>query len=229
MKTVMILAAGLGSRISEITKDIPKPMIEINGKSFIARIIEKIIAYGGFEHIVINLSYKADLLEAHIRALPEFNKIKISFSYEDEPLETGGGIKKALPLIKEDIFFTVNSDLIWHGENPFETLKSKYNENMDLLLLLCPRENVVGGKKEKGDYSLDKHNKIYKTANADYIYMGMQIVNKKLFENSPEGKFSMLLFHNDPSKAIHGALYDGKFYHVSDLLSKKMVEDEYQD
>lgn len=106
----MILAAGLGTRMRPLTLATPKPLLEVSGKPLIVYHIEK-LAQAGICDIVINVSHLADKI---IHALGDGTryKVRLHYSREDEPLETAGGIVKALPLLGEGLFICVNGD-VW--------------------------------------------------------------------------------------------------------------------
>jgi len=90
----MIFAAGLGTRLGKITEDIPKALVDINGKSVLHRAVEK-CSQSGFNDIIINVHHFADLVEEEVQSLKRLGH-KISVSDEREKLlETGGGLFKA--------------------------------------------------------------------------------------------------------------------------------------
>jgi MurNAc alpha-1-phosphate uridylyltransferase len=105
---VMILAAGYGKRMLPLTKTIPKPLLEVAGKTLIQRNIEALLNEG-FEDFIINTSYLGSMIKNHVNQ--KFPSTKINFSEEDQPLGTGGGIVKALSLIGEDPFILINADI----------------------------------------------------------------------------------------------------------------------
>ena len=107
-KTAMVLAAGLGTRLRPITQTLPKPLVEIAGRTLLDRAIDRLVAVG-VERVVVNLHYLPDLIE---RQLGKRRDLEIRLSHEPELLETGGGIKQALPLL-DDQFYVVNADVLW--------------------------------------------------------------------------------------------------------------------
>ena len=112
IKQAMILAAGLGSRMKELTKEIPKPMIQVDDMSLIERII-RYLKSNGIKKIVVNSCYKAEILERFILSLEIVKDLEIIFSREEELLGSGGGIKNALPFFNNEPFFIFNSDSIF--------------------------------------------------------------------------------------------------------------------
>ena len=112
IKKAMVLAAGYGTRLKPLTDRMPKPLIPVAGKPMIEYALDKLRAYG-IEEVVINVSHLKDQLTAYLSAC---NNLTIKISEEAEPLETGGGLKKALPLLGNEPFFTINSDILWLDE-----------------------------------------------------------------------------------------------------------------
>ncbi|MFT4560770.1 MAG: MurNAc alpha-1-phosphate uridylyltransferase [Gammaproteobacteria bacterium] len=107
----MILAAGRGSRMGELTSDLPKPLLRIDGKTLIEHQIERLRA-GGFDELVVNLAYRGEQISQHLGDGSQFG---VSIAYSQEPpgaLDTGGGIAAALPLLGNRPFAVVNSD-VW--------------------------------------------------------------------------------------------------------------------
>src|SRR5215469_17856266 len=108
LKSAMVLAAGLGSRLRPVTDRMPKPLVEVAGRTLLDHTIDHLMRTG-VERVVVNLHYKGEMIAAHLagRGQPQ-----IELSYEDVLLETGGGVKHALPLLG-DSFFVVNGDILW--------------------------------------------------------------------------------------------------------------------
>ena len=136
--TAMTLAAGYGKRMRPLTIDRPKPMVSLAGKPMIDHVLAR-LANAGIERTIVNLHYQADVLESHLAKRSQ--KPAISFSNErDEILDTGGGIKRALPLIGDQPFILHNSDSVWieHETDNLAALQAQYNaDKMDALLLMA--------------------------------------------------------------------------------------------
>ena len=107
-RTGMVLAAGLGTRMRPITDRIPKALVTLHGRTLLDHAIDRLEA-AGVEHVVVNAHYKADQVVAH---LSDRRSPRIEISREDALLETGGGVRQALPLLGER-FYVVNSDVFW--------------------------------------------------------------------------------------------------------------------
>lgn len=213
IKQAFILAAGLGLRMRPITNDIPKPMIEVHGQSIITRILDELIQYG-IEKVIINASYRRDQLIEHVKDYIKDKKIHVLFSQEDEPLETGGGIIKALPILEKEPFFAINSDsLFLYKENLFHFLSNIWNQNMNALLLLCEKANAKGYD-GNGDFDLDSKGCLIK-GKKPYIYTGIQITKPQLFEDLPIEKISWLpIYDKLKFEKIYGVKFPGKWLHI---------------
>ena len=224
ISTIMILAAGLGKRMNDYTKKIPKPLIKFGNETLIERIIKKLENHG-FKRIVINIFYLKNKIKKKLN-----NKFKTEIIYSEEKilLNTGGGVKNAIKILNTMEFFVINSDIFWGDKNqsPFNQLNKFWNKNkMDALLLLYPKN------KDKGDYNISKSNRIVKDINnPKYVFTGIQILKSKLFLKKKEKIFSLSLIYNQliEKKRIFGLIYSGKWFHIGTLKSlkehKKMLE-----
>jgi len=132
--TAMFFAAGHGTRMRELTRDRPKPMIPLGGVPLIDRALDWADG-AGIQNRVVNVHYLGEMLADHLKNRP-------GLQISEEPaqaLETGGGLKQALPLLGRDPVYTLNPDALWTGANPFTQLAAYWRpEDMDALLLLVP-------------------------------------------------------------------------------------------
>ncbi len=148
----MVLAAGLGTRLRPVTETIPKPLIEINGRTLLDHAIDR-LALVGVERVVVNVHYKAEMVAAQ---LARRDHPRIEISHEPELLDTGGGVARALPLL-DDVFFVVNSDVFWLDgkDRALQRLAAAFDpERMDAILLLQRTVTAVGYE-GSGDYLID--------------------------------------------------------------------------
>ena len=187
ISTIMILAAGFGKSMKHHTKKVPKPLIKIGNKTLIERIIKK-LENDGFKKIVINIFYLKNKIK---KKLSNKFKTKIHYSEERVLLNTGGGIKNAIQLLKAKEFFVINSDIIWEEKkkNPFDQLNKFWNKDkMDALLLLYPKRT------NNGDFNINKSNRIViNKNNPKYIFTGIQILKSKLFLKTKKKIFPFIL------------------------------------
>jgi len=192
IRKAIIMGAGFGSRMAPLTDDKPKPLIPFMGKPLIDHALSRLEA-AGVEEVVVNLHYRADQLEAHLigRTAP-----KIIFSDErDLLLDTGGGVKKARPLLGDDPIFTFNSDSVWiEGQRPTLTrmLEVWDPSRMDALLMISSAVNTIG-EVRRGDFTMGPQGELFRRAEAcvaPFMYAGVQIIDPKLFDEGPDGPFS---------------------------------------
>jgi MurNAc alpha-1-phosphate uridylyltransferase len=215
-----ILAAGYGKRMKPITDSIPKPMIEVGGKSMISRILDQLIEYG-VRSIVINTYYKKELLQNHIKkyisTIP--NPPKIHVIEEDELLETGGGILNALQhLDATKPFFVANSDSVFIGENIFTFLNNAWNSSMTSLMLLVHKDKAIGYD-QSGDFSLTNDEEISIRENPEYAFSGIHISSCHIFKGLEISPIKLMDIYqkylkNTIYQGFYGRAYAGQWFHV---------------
>lgn len=192
IKRAMIMGAGQGTRMAPLTDDKPKPMVRFMGKPLIDHALARLIAVG-IEDVVVNVHAHADQLEAHLKRLSA-PKIVISDERE-ELLDTGGGVKKARPLLGDDPIVTFNSDSVWiEGRRPTLTrmMETWDPTTMDALLMIASATNTIG-EVRRGDFTMEADGRLIRREEqtvAPFMYAGVQIVNPTLFDDGPEGPFS---------------------------------------
>ncbi len=225
----MVLAAGYGKRMRNLTSDRPKPLVEFMGRPLIDHVMDR-LADAGVSRTVVNVHHFADLLQAHLK---ERAKPAIVFSDErGELLETGGGIKKALPLLGDAPFYLVNSDSLWiEGANPnLSLLAAKFDPaRMDALLMLAPVARSLGYD-GRGDYHLQEGGSITRRKSAEtapYAYAGAAILKPEFFHDAPKGAFPLgRLFDRAESNAhLYGIEMQGTFLHVGTPEAVVAAED----
>lgn len=220
----MVLAAGLGTRMRPITNTMPKPLVPVLGKPLVDYALDQLVAHG-ITRVVVNTSYLADMLEAHLKKRSD---IEILISRESQPLETGGGIKHALPLLSDAPLVCMNSDTIClngNKDSALDRLVSHWNaDTLDILMLVVPVEKSVGYN-GKGDFFVDTEGRIRRRQpeeSAPYIFTGIQILNPKIFLHSPDGAFSMNVLYNQRIGAdgtlqrTKAVAHDGMWLHIGD-------------
>lgn len=186
MPPLMIFAAGLGTRMRPLTDSKPKPLIEVGGQT----LLDRALTMGrdaGAQSIAVNSHYLSDQIAAHLAG----QDVAIS----DEPgaiLDTGGGLRKALPLLgrrrDRDPVMTLNPDVIFTGSNPLSALIAAWHDDMDALLALVPMARATA-RVGAGDFSLDAHGRIARKG--DFVYAGAQIIRPDFLADIPEQVFSL--------------------------------------
>ena len=224
----MVLAAGLGERMRPITDTLPKPLIELRGRTLLDSILDRVEA-AGVPEAVINLHHLGEMIEA--RLVPR-ERPRVSFSHEETRLETGGGVRKALSLLGADAFFVINGDVCWlDGHTPaLERLAAAWDdEEMDALLLLHPTAFAVGYA-GVGDFVLAPDGRMRRRRESEvspFVFTGIQILHPRLFEDAPEEPFSLNLIYDKAGAAerLWGLRHDGEWFHIGTPEGLRDVED----
>ncbi|MFL2769745.1 MAG: nucleotidyltransferase family protein [Rhodospirillaceae bacterium] len=217
LHTAMILAAGLGSRMHPLTDNYPKPMIKVRGKALIDWVLDD-LAKNDITTAIVNVHYKAPLLIKH---LAKRNIPNIIISDETELLlDTGGAVLAALPLVEDDLLLVTNSDALWGcGLGPaISTLLARWDDDIDSLILLAPMRRAHGFD-GAGDFFIEDNDtpvRRGKKPTAPYVYAGIQIIHRRLFNKAPGGVFSFNALWDKAHQEgrLKAALHDDDWYHV---------------
>jgi MurNAc alpha-1-phosphate uridylyltransferase len=215
-KSAMVLAAGLGTRMRPLTETIPKPLLEIGGRTLLDHAIDRLVL-AGVEHVVVNAHYKADLI---IAQMARRKHPRIGISREDERLETGGGVRRALPLLGE-AFFVVNSDVLWldGADYALHRLAAAFDPvSMDAILLM-QRTVAAIGYEGPGDFFLDAVGTPRRRGEreiAPYIFTGVQLLHRRAFDGIDETVFSLNRVYTRAEQAgrLGAIVHDSEWYHV---------------
>ena len=216
-RVAMVLAAGLGKRMRPLTDNLPKPLLPVAGRTLLDRVLDRLEA-AGIGRVVINLHYFREVMEAHLNSR---RSPPIELSPEPDLLETGGGVKNALPRLGAAPFYVINADVLWlDGLTPALTrLARAWNgETMDALLLLQPTVTAIGYD-GSGDYFADPLGRLRRRRGhelAPFIFAGVQILHPRLFAAAPGGAFSLNRLYDRAEEAgrLWGLRHDGLWFHV---------------
>ena len=226
INTALILCAGYGKRLNPITLTTPKPLLEIKNVSMLERCIN-LIQKLGIKKIFINTFYLKDQFSVFLNN-KNFN-IDIKIIDDGEHiLDTGGGIQNMVQYSNDNDFIIFNPDTIWNNNHKDEILKMEkmyFSEELDNILLLVNKK-LSFDKKLKGDFNL-KNNLINKEAEKELIYIGCQIINKKLFVRKEVENYSILEIWKKllDQKKLYGYESQKDFYHLTDLDIFKKLKD----
>ncbi|MCP8938823.1 nucleotidyltransferase family protein [Alsobacter sp. SYSU M60028] len=214
----MVLAAGLGLRMRPITDTLPKPLVEVGGRTLIDRNLDPLVE-AGVRKAVVNVHYRAEQMEAHLarRDRPEL----VISDERDLLLDSGGGVKKALNLLGPDPFYIVNADSFWIDgprSNLVRMAEAYDPAAMDMLMLVAPTWTSTGYE-GRGDFHMDALGRLQRRTGRDvapFVYAGVIIVRPEFFADTPEGPFSLnLLFDRAAASGrLHGLRLDGFWLHV---------------
>lgn len=178
---LMIFAAGKGTRMAPLTDVTPKPLIPVGGQTLLDRALDLAQA-AAVERIVVNTHHLGGQIRDHIGA-------RAQISDESELLlETGGGLRKALPLLGAGPVITMNPDVVWTGPNPVSALLAAWNDDMHALLMLVPIARTHG-RQGGGDFSLGADNRLIRKG--DLVYGGVQIIRPDRLEEIDAEVFSL--------------------------------------
>ena len=231
--TAMVLAAGLGTRMRPLTDDRPKALVEVGGRALIDHVLDR-LAEAGVTTAVVNVHWFAGRLVNHLmdrqadRPLP---RILIS-DEQEELLETGGGLKKAHPLLGDDPVFVANIDSVWmdRGAAPWADALIRLWDptKMDACLLLAKREGSIGFEGD-GDFFLADDGRLTfrgEASSAPFAYMGVHITRPDYADGGPDGPFSLSPLWRASAAAgrLYGCVLDGDWMHVGDPQARDEAE-----
>lgn len=178
---ILIFAAGFGTRMAPLTVSMPKPLVPVTGQPLIDHAASLARQAGLTLHV--NAHYRAPQLQAHL------GDDVTCHVEQPNVLDTGGGLKNALPAMAGEAVFTLNSDAIWAGSNPLDMLAKAWTPGMDALLLLVPIAHTVGYTRD-GDFACDAAGRITRQKGGQ-VYTGAQIIRREVVENHPGKVFSL--------------------------------------
>ncbi len=228
-KKAMVLAAGLGTRMRPITDTIPKPLVEVYGKTLLDHGLDALVR-SGVEEAVINVHYHAEQIEDHVA---KRTNLKITISDERaELLDSGGGIANALPLIGKEPFYLINADSFWiEGYEPNLTRMAEQwdHAQMDIMLLLSGMAKAVGFG-SKGDFSMNSDGRLKRRGEkkmAPFAYAGAAILNPSIFDDAPKGAFTLNKQFDAAleKERLFGLRLEGLWLHVGTPNAIKEAED----
>lgn len=214
----MVLAAGLGLRMRPLTQNTAKPLLTLAGRALLDHALDR-LEEAGVRDAVVNAHWHADKVAATVaaRASP-----RIHLQREDDLLETGGGVARALPRLGPGPFAVANGDSMWlDGPVPaLRRLSAAFDgERMDGLLLLV-RTAQVDGEVGSGDFLLDPLGRLRRPKErevAPYIFAGVQILTPAIFAGAPAGRFSLNRVYDRAIAAgrLFALVHDGVWFHLS--------------
>ncbi|MDB5413121.1 MAG: mannose-phosphate guanylyltransferase [Rubritepida sp.] len=220
IRRAMVLAAGLGQRMRPLTAKTAKPLLPLLGRSLLDHALDR-LAVAGVEEAVVNAHWCAPLVAAALTAR-EGVAPRVRLQLEPELLETGGGIRRALPRLGDAPFAVVNGDAYWlDGPTPALTLLAQHfdPERMDGLLLLV-RTSQIQGEVGRGDFFLDGAGQLRRPEPAEiapFLFGGVQIMAPALVAPEAEGRFSLNRCFDRALEQgrLFGLVHDGAWFHIS--------------
>ena len=210
----MILCAGDGRRLRPLTDSTPKPLIPIAGTSCLQRCLN-LLRQEGIRDVVVNARKHAEQIVA---AVKHVSSPCVHVSIEEEDLDSGGGVKRALSLLGDVPFCVLNGDSIWHDDGASSAygsmVRAWHADTMDVLLLVAP------SPRGSGDFAMTEDGKLYgrdDKENTTHTFIGMQILKPSVVAEQPQQRFSLRDVYD--AAAVRGRLfavvYEGRWFHVS--------------
>lgn len=224
----MILAAGYGKRMKNLTDSKPKPLLKINNKELLRHNIDFFLSIG-CKKIVINTHYLHEQIKYFIEEF--YSTRNIQLTYETTLLNTGGGIKNALSSLGDKNFLATNADILWKEENKNDVLNfiNNYQKIETCKLLLGKESNFRGLKKSTGDFKLE-NNLIKKWEQNDphLYYTGLQIINPHIFKLIDIKCFSINILWNllITNKSLEGKILNSNILHIGDINAYNQFKDD---
>ncbi len=219
-RTAMVLAAGYGERMRPLTNGMPKPLVPLAGRALIDHVLDRLAA-AGVETAVVNVHYMPEQIEAHL--IKRANQPPRTLVSDERPrlLDTGGGSKKALPLLGDGPFFLHNSDSVWtEGVTPAlpHMLRQWDPARMDCLLLLAPLTTSIGYA-ARGDFDMDPDGRLTRRGERQVVpfaFAGVSLCTAALFDGAPDGPFSLnVLWDRALAEGrLFGVRLEGRWMHV---------------
>ena len=223
IKHGMILAAGLGKRMQPLTLKTPKPLLEINNLTLLERAINLLINHG-VQEISINVHYLPDQIKTFINKKKYQAEITIS-NEENLLLDTGGGVLKGTQNFGDNPFFVINPDTVWRMEylEELKSLEMSYLKNKNPTLLLVNKKLSIDPSFQ-GDFNLNNE-KITKDDDNQFIFTGLQIINRDILFDEKSKVFSMNKVWNKliKDKNLQGLESNQKFYHLNTFDMYKKI------
>lgn len=214
---VMILAAGLGTRMRPLTEATPKPLLKVAGVPLLDR-VAGLARDEGARRFVVNTHHHADQVKAHVVALKAMlGGTHFVLSTEASLLNTGGGVKAALGALETDPFFVMNADSLWlAGDQPLERMRTAYDGR---IVLLCVHPMRASGfSRRSHDFCLAPDGEITNDRGAPVIYAGTALLPRSVFEGTPDGPFSLFdLFEAALERGeLRGVALGADWLHIGD-------------
>lgn len=178
----MILAAGKGERMRPLTLTVPKPLLQAGGQPLIGYHLQR-LRDAGFRDIVINHAWLGDKIEQSLGDGSAY-QVQIHYSREQEPLETAGGIRQALPLLTDagdDWFVVINGD-IWCDFDPRQLVAPSSPDIRAVLVLTDNPEH-----NPEGDFQLGDNNLVHSDGPAKLTFAGISLLHRSLFDSLEPG------------------------------------------
>ena len=217
-RTAMILAAGLATRMRPLTDETAKPLLMLNGKTLLDHALDHLAAEG-IETAVVNAFWQADKVLAQVaRRTPPPKTVAIR---ETELLDTGGGVRNALPVLGTGPFYVVNGDAFWvnGASTALRRMADAFDASVDVVLLVH-RTCQVHAETGLGDFAVDQLGVPRRRREREivpFIFAGASLMRPNLLNGAPAGPFSLNFAWTRAMETgrIRAIVHDGLWFHLS--------------
>lgn len=231
MPDVMLLAAGLGTRMRPLTFERPKALIEVGGKPLIDYAIDAALAEG-CRRFTVNAHHKAEMIAAYFERLTA-RLPGVSFALSDETealLDTGGGLRKALPQLASDPVLALNTDTFWlpGHDRPLQRMIEVYREGDADIVLLCVAPDKASGFRKGADYLIDADGHLSKLLGQPTVYAGAALISRAMAAAGPDSPFSLYRHFETAREAgrLKGVMIEAPWFHVGDTQALARTEQD---
>lgn len=216
----MILAAGRGERMGDITTRIPKPLLKVGNKRLIEYTLEN-LQKAGITDIVINIAHLAEQIRDTLGNGSRYG-VNIVYSHEETRLEVGGGIYNALPLLGKEPFIVISGDII--TDYPLEQLTTRQQVTGESLAHLILVRNPI--YHQFGDFAINANGYLALLGKPKYTFANIGYYHPDIFAECQPGFFpwNKVLFPKIESNLVTGELYEGLWYNVGTLSELEQVK-----
>lgn len=213
---ILILCGGLGTRLSSVVSDRPKPMAHVGDKPFLEIVVDELMRQG-FRRIIFCTGHMGEQIKKYFGKNKNYNGVEFVFSREKSPLGTGGAVKRALPLVKNDKFFVINGDTFSNIDfNDFYLKHAGKSSPLSMALTKGSGSdygNIILAKNDTISSFIEKNEE---GKGVGLINSGCYLVNRDIQNYFPDGDAFSLERDIFPRLAgnSHGFVFDGKFLDI---------------
>lgn len=205
---LMVFAAGFGTRMAPLTNDTPKPLLQVGGRT----LLDHALAYGAaleLRHTLVNAHYRAEMIAAHLAG----RDVQVRVETPDI-LDTGGGLKAALPDLGAQTVFTLNPDVLFFGPNPLQVLAAHWAKSSAKGVVLCVPQSAALNRAGPGDFEIGPNGAV--SRGEGFVYTGAQILDTSGLADIPDPAFSLNIYwdHLIAAGTLDGVTYPGEWCDV---------------
>ncbi|HQH28238.1 MAG TPA: nucleotidyltransferase family protein [Oligoflexia bacterium] len=189
---VLVLAAGFGNRLRPLTDHLPKPLIEVCGRTLLDRNLE-LLARNGLRRVIVNLHYRARQIREFVGDGSKWG-LEVCFAEEPVILDTGGAIKNIEPLLRHDYLLTLNSDILIAPDFPLAGLLRTHvaHQGHPLVTMVLRHDSAA---QDYGEIGIDQSGRVVRFLGHDYgpvqavqslMFLGIEVLSRELLKWMPE-------------------------------------------